>query len=169
VKGKIELILGDITDVKADAIVNAANTELILGGGVAGAIGRKGGLSIQAECDKAGPVKLGEAAVTGAGNLKARWVIHAASMHLGGTATAQSLKSAMKNSFLRAQEKGARTIAFPAVGAGIAGFPIHQCAEIMMDETLRAMGANAVEKVIFVLYDQTSYDAFREAYESASE
>ena len=112
---------------------------------------------------------MGEAAITGAGSLKARWVIHAASMHLGGSATSQSLKSAIKNSFLRAQEKGARTGAFPAVGAGIAGFPIHQCAEIMMDETLRAMSANAVDKVIFVLHDQTSYDAFREAYESASD
>jgi len=165
-KERIEVILGDITDARADAIVNAANTELILGGGVAGAITRKGGPAIQAECDRIGQVKLGEAAVTGAGNLAAKYVIHAASMSLGGQATQASLSNSVRNSYLRAREKGVKSIAFPAVGAGIAGFPIRQCAEIMMGETIRALHANAVEKVAFYLFDQMTYDAFREAYEA---
>jgi len=163
---KIEIILGDITDVEADAIVNAANSELILGAGVAGAIRKKGGPAIQAECDRIGPVRLGEAAVTGAGKLKARFVIHAASMNLGGRATQESLKNSIKNSFLRARENGVRTIAFPAIGAGVAAFPVRRCAEIMMDETLRALNDSAVEKVTFVLFDQTAYDAFKEAYDA---
>jgi len=166
---RIKVILGDITDVKADAIVNAANTELMLGGGVAGAIRRKGGPAIQAECDKIGPVRLGEAAVTGAGKLKARFVIHAASMKLGGATTQESLRGAIKNSFLRAREKGARTIAFPAIGAGIAGFPIRRCAEIMMDEAIRALQAGAVEAITFVLYDKTAYGAFEEAYDAVGD
>jgi O-acetyl-ADP-ribose deacetylase (regulator of RNase III) len=163
---RIEVVLGDITDVEADAIVNAANTELILGGGVAGAIRRKGGLTIQAECDRRGSIRLGEAAVTGAGDLKARFVIHAASMNLGGSATEASVRNSVKNSYVRAHENAVKSIAFPAIGAGIAGFPIRQCAEIMMDETIRALQWDAVEKVKFVLFDQICYEAFLEAYEA---
>ncbi len=162
----IHIMLGDITDVEADAIVNAANSELILGGGVAGAVRRKAGPSVQAECDKIGSIKLGEAAVTTAGNLKARYVIHAASMRLGGDATHESLVNSIKNSFLRAKEKGVRSIAIPAVGAGVAGFPIRQCAEILMNEAMLALSAGAVGEIKFVLFDQTAWDAFSEAYES---
>ena len=168
-KKNIHVRLGDITEIEADAIVNAANSELILGGGVAGAIRRKGGPSIQAECDEIGPVHVGEAAVTGAGDLKARYVIHAASMSLGGVATAESIRDSIKNSFLAASEKGVKTIAFPAVGAGIAGFPVRQCAEIMMNETIRALRNGLVEDVTFVLFDQTAYDAFREAADAAGD
>jgi O-acetyl-ADP-ribose deacetylase (regulator of RNase III) len=166
---RIKVILGDITDVEADAIVNAANTELILGGGVAGAIRRKGGPAIQAECDRVGPVRLGEAAVTGAGKLKARFVIHAASMKLGGATTQESLRSSIKNAFLRAREKGVRSIAFPAIGTGVAGFPIRQCAEIMMDEAIRALQAGAVQEITFVLYDKMAFEAFEEAYDAVGD
>ncbi len=160
---RIELVQGDITDVEADAIVNAANSELILGAGVAGAIRRKGGPAIQAECDEIGPVRIGEAAITNAGRLKARYVIHAASMSLGGIATTESLHSAVRKSFLLAEEKGLKTVALPAVGAGVAGFPMRRCAEILMDETKRALLRGNLEKVIFVLFDEGAYNAFAEA------
>ncbi|MHC4714137.1 MAG: macro domain-containing protein [Planctomycetota bacterium] len=164
IKDKIGIILGDITDAQVDAIVNAANNELILGAGVAGAIRRRGGPQIQSECDRIGPIHVGEAAVTGAGKLKCRWVIHAASMRLGGQATAESLRKAVKNSLLHAEEKGAKSIAFPAVGTGIAGFPVRRCAEIIMNEVAQALRRSAVKKVEFYLFDQTAYDAFTEAY-----
>lgn len=168
-KERITVKLGDITEVEADAIVNAANSELILGGGVAGAIRQKGGPMIQAECDKIGSIKVGDVAVTGAGKLKARYVIHAASMNLGGVATAESLKSAVKNTFLKAEERGVKTIAFPAVGAGIAGFPMRRCAEVMMDEARRALHRNSIDRVMFVLYDQPAYEAFKDAYDAVGE
>ncbi len=168
-KERIAVQLGDITDVEADAIVNAANSELLLGGGVAGAIARKGGPKIQAECDKIGPVKIGNVAVTSAGKLKARYVIHAASMDLGGHATSESLKSAVKNTFLAAEEKGVRSIALPAVGAGIAGFPMRRCAEIMMDEARRALHRRNLDKITFVLYDQPAFDAFKEAHDAVAD
>ena len=99
---RIELAVGDITDIEADAIVNAANNQLQLGGGVAGAVRRKGGPSIQEECDRIGPIPLGEAAVTGAGWLKAKYVIHAASMSLGQSTSEENLVASTKNSLLRA-------------------------------------------------------------------
>src|ERR1700689_269137 len=115
---------GDITQARFDAIVNAANNDLILGGGVAGAIRAKGGPSIQQECDKLGPIPMGEAAITGAGKLKARYVIHAASMRLGGSTSEAALRDLTRNSLKRAIEQGLKSVAFPAIGTGIAGFPI---------------------------------------------
>jgi O-acetyl-ADP-ribose deacetylase len=168
-KERISVNLGDITEVEADAIVNAANSELILGGGVAGAIGRKGGPTIQAECDKIGPVKLGNVAVTGAGNLKARYVIHAASMDMGGRATPESLRSAVRNTFAAAEEKGIKSIALPAVGAGIGGLPMRRCAEVMMDEARRTLHRNKIDKVAFVLFDKAAFDAFKDAYDGVGE
>lgn len=163
-KERISVKLGDITEESADAIVNAANSELILGGGVAGAIGRRGGPAIQAACDKIGAIKVGHAAVTCAGHLKARYVIHAASMTLGGVATAETLKSSMRDSFVKAAENGVKSVAIPAVGAGIAGFPMRRCAEILMDEAKRALMGQGIEKVTFVLLDKPAYDAFVEAH-----
>ncbi|MGE5445707.1 MAG: macro domain-containing protein, partial [Ignavibacteriales bacterium] len=103
---RIKILKGDITDMDVDAVVNAANTELLLGSGVAGAIRKKGGDSIQKECDRIGSISLGEAAITGGGNLKSRFVIHAAAMHIGGSVTEESLRVATKNSLMRADEKG---------------------------------------------------------------
>src|ERR1700751_2524122 len=132
--GRVEILQGDLTEMDTDAIVNAANNDLQLGGGVAGAIRRKGGPQIQAECDEIGPVPVGGAAITSGGNLKARYVIHAASMQLGGRTSAQSLRSSTAHSLRIAAQNGLKTIAFPAIGTGIAGFPMNRCAEIMLGE-----------------------------------
>ena len=166
-KDRITILQGDLTDQDADAIVNAANTDLWLGGGVAGAIRRKGGPTIQAECDRIGPIPLGEAAVTGAGRLKARFVIHAASMHLGQPTDEESLHLATRNSLRRAAEKSLRSIAFPAIGTGIAAFPLRRCAEVMIEEVLAHLdGPTTLEDVRFVLYDRPAYEMFREVFKS---
>src|SRR3972149_759239 len=119
---QIEIIQGDITEADVEAVVNAANNDLQLGGGVAGAIRRKGGPLIQQQCDVVGRIPLGEAAITDGGNLKAKYVIHAASMQLGGRPTAENLEASTRNSPRRAEEKKVKSIAFPAIGTGIAGF-----------------------------------------------
>ena len=162
---RIELRQGDITEMDVDAIVNAANTQLLLGAGVAGAIRRQGGPSIQRECDIHGPVPLGEAAITGAGDLPARYCIHAASMGLGSRTTAESLRDSVRNSLLRAKEKGLRSIAFPAIGTGVAGFPMDECARIMFDVVLEHLtGETSVEKVHFVLYGDDAYRTFEREF-----
>jgi len=159
---RIELRQGDITEMAVEAIVNAANTQLLLGAGVAGAIRRKGGPSIQRECDAHGPVPLGEAAITGAGDLPARYCIHAASMGLGTRTTAESLRDSVQNSLLRAREKGLETIAFPAIGTGVAGFPMDECARIMFDAVLEHLGVGtSLEKVYFVLYGDDAHRSFQ--------
>jgi O-acetyl-ADP-ribose deacetylase len=155
------IITGDLVEQEVDAIVNAANNDLLLGGGVAGAIRRRGGPSIQDECTAHGPVSVGEAALTGAGELHARYVIHAASMSLGGRTTAQSLRSSMDATFRIAREHDVKTIAVPAVGTGIAGFPLDECARIMAGCLLRAYAAGwQPDEVRFVLYDAAAMDAF---------
>src|SRR5207244_4981151 len=133
---RVVIITGDLVEQGVDAIVNAANKGLQLGGGVAGAIRRAGGRAIQDECDAHGPVRVGEAAITGAGELRARYVIHAASMSLGGRTTRSSLKSSMDDVFRLAHQHDVTTIAVPAVGTGIAGFPLDECARVMA-ESLR--------------------------------
>jgi O-acetyl-ADP-ribose deacetylase (regulator of RNase III) len=164
-RSKVTIRHGDITEAHVDAIVNAANNDLKLGGGVAGAIRTKGGPSIQQECDKLAPVQLGEAAITGGGSLPARYVIHAASMRLGGRTTAPSLREATRNSLLRAKEKGLESIAFPAVGTGIAGFPLDRCAEIMGAEVRDHLkGETSLKLVEFVLFDKPSLYMFQHAF-----
>src|ERR1700693_1821083 len=121
---KIVLLQGDLTEMDVDAVVNAANNDLQLGGGVAGAIRRKGGDQIQRECNDIGSIPVGGAAITSGGKLRARFVIHAASMQLGGETTAHALRSSTAHCLRIAAERGLRTVAFPAVGTGIAGFPI---------------------------------------------
>lgn len=159
---KIEIVQGDLTEMDADAIVNAANNDLKLGGGVAGAIRRKGGAQIQAECDDIGTIPLGGAAITSGGKLKARHVIHAASMELGGRTSALTLRSSTAHSLRIAAQQGLKTIAFPAVGTGIAGFPLKECAEIMLREALRHLeGDTTVEKIYFVLYDKEALSIFK--------
>jgi len=165
---KIIVKQGDITDEATDAIVNAANTELILGGGVAGAIGRKGGPQIQKECSRIGPIPLGEAAVTTGGMLRAKYVIHAASMGLGGPLTTEkTLRDSVRNSLLRAKEKGMNSVAFPAIGTGVAGFPVEDCAKIMLGEISRFLREekSSLETVRIVLFDRESLDTFRQAWE----
>jgi O-acetyl-ADP-ribose deacetylase len=160
---RLMLRRGDITQARVDAIVNAANNDLILGGGVAGAIRSKGGPSIQCECDKLGPISIGEAAITDGGNLSAKYVIHAASMRLGGSTTAESLRAATRNSLLRAEENKIRTIAFPAIGTGIAGFPLDECARIMLEEIRGHLeGTATLEHVDIVLFDAAALAAFKQ-------
>lgn len=152
---------GDLTEMDTDAIVNAANNDLKLGGGVAGAIRRKAGDEIQRECDEIGSIPVGGAAITSGGNLKARYVIHAASMELGARTSAQDLRSSTAHSLRIATEKGLKSIAFPAVGTGIAAFPVEQCAEIMLRETVDHLKrGSSLEKIYFVLFDDSSKEIF---------
>ena len=167
-RAKVKMSLGDLTEARTDAIVNAANNDLILGGGVAGAIRSKGGPSIQRECDQLGPIALGEAALTGAGRLPAKFVIHAASMSLGGRTTEANLRAATRNSLRRANEKGLKSIAFPAIGTGIAGFPLDRCARAMLDEVRAHLGGpTTLVRVEFVLFDAAGLAAFERALEDS--
>jgi O-acetyl-ADP-ribose deacetylase (regulator of RNase III) len=162
---KVVLTQGDLTEMETDAIVNAANNDLQLGGGVAGAIRRKGGETIQQECDGIGSIPVGGAAVTGGGKLKARYVIHAASMQLGGQTTAPALRSSTAHALRIAAERGLASIAFPAVGTGVAGFPMRECAEIMLGEVVRHLrGGSSLEKVCFVLFDRASLEVFEQVW-----
>ncbi len=157
----VRLRQGDITESRVDAIVNAANNDLQLGAGVAGAIRRKGGPTIQAECDRIGRIPLGEAALTGGGKLAARYVIHAASMSLGGRTTEENLRASTENSLRRAEEKHLESIAFPAIGTGVAGFPVARCAEVMLTVIRdHLLGPTSLKRVEIVLFDREALDAF---------
>jgi len=159
--GEIEVIQGDITDQEVDAIVNAANNELILGSGVAGAIRRKGGPTIQEECNRHGAIRVGEAALTGGGNLKARYVIHAASMGFGESTTAETLESSTKASLKIAAEHQFESIAFPALGTGVSEFPVEECARIMGRVVKEHLETNSFpKKIVFVLFEQVTYMTF---------
>ena len=163
--GMILLLKGDLTEMDTDAIVNAANNDLQLGGGVAGAIRRKGGDTIQNECNAIGSIPVGGAAITTGGNLKARYVIHAASMQLGGQTTAHALRSSTAHSLRIAAQKSLKTIAFPAVGTGIAGFPMEDCAEIMLTEAADHLKrGSSLEKIYFVLFDDAGLKAFKKVW-----
>jgi O-acetyl-ADP-ribose deacetylase (regulator of RNase III) len=162
---RIVLQQGDLTEMDTDAIVNAANNDLQLGGGVAGAIRRKGGDEIQRECNQIGQVPVGGAAITTGGKLKARYVIHAASMELGGGTVAAALRGSTVHSLRIAAQRDLKTIAFPAVGTGIAGFPMRECAEIMLKEVVEHLkGPTSLEKVYFVLFDRDSLDTFEQVW-----
>lgn len=162
---KIVLLQGDLTEADTDAIVNAANNDLQLGGGVAGAIRREGGEQIQCECDAIGSIPVGGAAITSGGRLKARHVIHAASMQLGGATTGRALRSSTAHSLRIAAQNNLKTIAFPAVGTGIAGFPMRECAEIMLAEAQKHLqGATSLEQVQFILFDKQSLEIFEQVW-----
>jgi len=164
VSEKIVIQQGDLTDMDTDAIVNAANNDLQLGGGVAGAIRRKGGEAIQRECDAIGSIPVGYAAITGGGKLKARHVIHAASMQLGGRTTAANLRNSVAHALRIAAEHGLKTIAFPAVGTGIAGFSMEECATILLEEATHHLKAQpSVEKIFIVLFDERACEVFTRA------
>jgi O-acetyl-ADP-ribose deacetylase (regulator of RNase III) len=162
--GRIVLVEGDITEADVDAVVNAANSSLVLGAGVAGAIAAKGGPSIQAECDANGPIEVGDAVVTGAGDLPARHLIHAAGMPAGGAATEGSIRSSVRRSLELASEKACRSIAIPAIGAGIGGFSNQRCAEILIEEARQHLaGETTLEEVRFVLFGEPTYRIFEMA------
>jgi len=165
---RIVIVSGDLVEQQVDAIVNAANNDLVLGGGVAGAMRKHGGAAIQQECDVHGSVRIGEAAITGAGELAARHVIHAASMGLGGRTTTQSLKSSMDHAFVLAREHGVQTIAIPAVGTGIAGFPMDECARVMAHALRDALiNGWAPEEVRFVLFGEGARQTFEGPFRAA--
>lgn len=158
---------GDITSAEVDGIVNAANTQLLLGSGVAGAIRQRGGPSIQEECDKHGPVGLGEVALTGAGELPARHVIHAASMELGGQASQETLCAVTRAALELAKREGLRSIAFPAIGTGVGGLSVQRCAEIMLAEVHRhAESDTSLQKVQFVLFGEPVYRVFEQVHDA---
>ena len=151
-----EVVQGDITELDVDAIVNAANNHLLMGGGVAGAIKRKGGKEIEEEAVQKGPIPVGEAVVTGAGKLKARYVIHAATMGLDFKTDAEKIRLATRNAMKRAVELGVRSVAFPALGTGVGGFPVREAMRIMYDE-VKAFADQDI-RVIFVLYSRKDYE-----------
>lgn len=154
---------GDLTAWDVDAIVNAANNDLVLGGGLAGAVARHGGPSIQAECKAHGPIEVGQAALTGAGDLPARHVIHQASMGIGKPTTEDSLRSSTAACLQLAEENALTSIAFPATGTGIGGFDIRRCAEIMLTEAKAfAAAAKSVRDIHFVLFDDDARDVFQD-------
>jgi O-acetyl-ADP-ribose deacetylase len=157
----LTLMEGDITEMQTDAIVNAANAQLVLGGGVAGAIRRKGGPAIQAECNKIGSTFVGGAVITTGGTLKARHVIHAVGPRMGEGDEDAKLRNATLNALKVADENRLKSMAFPAISTGIFGFPIPRCAAIMLDTTLHYLAGNTgLERVIFCLYGSDSYEVF---------
>ena len=161
---KIRVVQGDITDQTTEAIVNAANNHLWMGGGVAGAIKRRGGDSIEREAVAQGPIPVGRAIVTGAGKLAARFVIHAAVMGQDLQTNADMIRDATANSLLVADSLKLRSIAFPALGTGVGRFPADACAHIMLDTVRKHLaGHTALQEVVFVLWDEKTYQAFQHA------
>ncbi len=164
---KVILIQGDITEVSADAIVNAANSYLMHGGGVAYAIVKKGGYEIQEESNRYikehGPVKVGEVAVTGAGRLNARYVIHAVGPRYGVEGD-DKLESAVRKSLEKADELKLTSIALPAISTGIYGYPYHTCARIMAN-VLKEYKPRTLKSVIIVLYDSEAYHVFKNVFD----
>lgn len=163
---KLKLVEGNIVALHVDAIVNAANKSLILGGGVAGAIRNFGGPSIQEECNAIGPIEVGEAVITGAGNLNADYVIHAVGPVYGEGDEDIKLANATLNSLKIAKKKGIMSIAFPAISTGIFHFPIKRCAEIMMKVTMDFLRKNKhPEEIILCLYGERAYSIFQGTFE----
>ena len=164
---KLEVIDADITTLEVDAIANAANTRLLHGGGVAGAISRAGGPSIQAESDERSPIELGEAVATGAGELPCRWVIHAATMHLGGPTSAEIVGDATAATLRVADELGARSLALVAFGTGVGGFPLADAARIEVAAVRRHLaGDSGLERVVFCVHGAEARAAFEAQLET---
>jgi O-acetyl-ADP-ribose deacetylase (regulator of RNase III) len=169
-KSVLELTQGDITDQTTDAIVNAANTALQLGGGVAGAIRRKGGPKIQEECNKIGGTHVGGAVITTGGNLAAKYVIHAVGPRHREEHEDAKLKDATLSSLILADQKNLKSIAFPAISTGIFGFPKDRCATIMLSTTIAYLeGPTKLEKVVYCLYDQKTFEIFKRTLQSLTQ
>src|ERR671916_3508691 len=164
----VEVLETDITTLAVDAIANAANTELRHGGGVAGAISRAGGPAIQRESDAKAPIGLGEAVETSAGDMPARWVIHAATMHLGGPTSADIIRRATASTLERAEALGARSLALVAFGTGVGGFPLEEAARIEVEEVRRHLdGGSQLERVVFAVHGEAARAAFQAAIDQA--
>ena len=160
----LALMQGDLTRQDTDAVVNAANAQLIMGGGVAGAIRRAGGPAIQEECNRKGPTFVGGAVITTGGNLKARHVIHAAGPRMGEGDEENKLRNATLNSLKVADENGLKSISFPAISTGIFGFPVEPAARIMLSAAAEHLsGDTTLERIVFVLYSDRDYKVFESA------
>jgi O-acetyl-ADP-ribose deacetylase len=163
----VEVLDTDITTLEVDAIANAANTRLLHGGGVAGAISRAGGPAIQDESDARAPVGLGEAVETSAGTLPARWVIHAATMELGGPTSADIIRRATAATLARADALGARSLALVAFGTGVGGFPLDDAARIEVEEVRRHLEAGSrLDRVVFAVRGEAALGVFERALRS---
>jgi O-acetyl-ADP-ribose deacetylase len=160
----IEVLDTDITTLEVDAIANAANTRLVHAGGVAAAIARAGGPAVQAESEARAPIGLGEAVDTTAGDMPARWVIHAATMVLGGPTSAEVIRRATANVLDRADEVGASSLALVAFGTGVGGFPLEEAARIEVEEVRRALDAGSgLDRVVFAVRGREAREAFERA------
>ena len=161
---EIEVKQADITKLQVDAIANAANTQLRHGGGVAGAISRAGGPSVQAESDGRAPIGLGEAVETTAGGMPSRWVIHAATMELGGPTSAEIIRAATASTLAKADELGANSLALVAFGTGVGCFSLADAATIELEEVRRHLEAGSgLERIVFAVHGDEAEAAFRAA------
>jgi O-acetyl-ADP-ribose deacetylase (regulator of RNase III) len=161
---RIEVLEADITALEVDAIANAANTDLMHGGGVAGAIARAGGEAVDHESREKAPIGLGEAVETTAGEMPSKWVIHAATMELGGPTSAEIIRRATAATLSRADELGAKSLALVAFGTGVGGFPLEEAASIEVDEVRRHLDEGSdLERVVFAVRGAEARGAFERA------
>ena len=165
----IRIIQADITTLDVDAIVNAANTELWMGGGVAGAIKRRGGESVEQEAIAQGPIRVGETVITRGGTLPARAVMHAATMGPDLSTNEEAIRRATRSALARAAERGWTSVALPALGTGVGGFPLDRAASVMTEEILAHLrGGTSLREVVLALWGGEAEAAFRRALEAAA-
>jgi O-acetyl-ADP-ribose deacetylase (regulator of RNase III) len=158
---ELEVLQADVTMLEVDAIANAANTMLLHGGGVAGAISRAGGPAIRRESDAKAPIGLGDAVETTAGDMPARWVIHAATMEMDFVTSAEIIDRATRSTLAKCEELGARSLALVAFGTGVGGFPVDEAAHIMVAAANRHEGS--LERIVFAVHGEDAERAFRAA------
>ena len=158
---ELEVIAADVTKLEVDAIANAANTQLRHGGGVAGAISRAGGPAVQRESDERAPIGLGEAVETTAGDMPARWVIHAATMELGGPTSGEIIEQATRSTLARAEQLGCQSLALVAFGTGVGGFPLDEAARLMVGVARAHEGD--LQRIVFAVHGDEAERAFRGA------
>ena len=162
---ELEVLQADVTELTVDAIPNAANTRLVHGGGVAAAIAEAGGPTIQAESMRQAPIALGEAVQTTAGKMPSKWVIHAATMELGGPTSADIIERATRSTLAKAEALGCRSLALVAFGTGVGGFPVKDAARLMVGAT-RAHRSRGLERVVFAVQGAAAERAFRAALDA---
>src|ERR671918_868824 len=158
---ELEVVAADVTKLEVDAIANAANTQLSHGGGVAGAISRAGGPEVQRESDDKAPIGLGEAVETTAGEMPASYVIHAATMELGGPTSAEVIERATRSTLAKAEQLGCRSLALVAFGTGVGGFPLGEGARLMVGAAREHEGG--LERIVFAVHGDEAERAFRAA------
>lgn len=163
-RARVRIVQGDITSLPCDAVVNAANDHLWMGGGVAGAIKRRGGEEIERDAVRQGPIPIGEAVATGAGRLPARYVIHAVTMGQDLVTSERDIRAATRSALRLAERLGLQCVALPALGTGVGGFPLDRAAAAMLEETVAHLSrAGRPDEVVFALFDETAYREFTSA------